>query len=160
MNRIEPLFSHLPPPAECLAVLVGCAELTIFGLGGFADPVAFLKGFGLPSRTRPGDNHLKASETDDEENTAVSAQRRALIGAVAARNIQNGICLLAFGLYWRDRRALGTVVFSGLITTLADTLMVDWYGSKDAVFGHVIGVFNSLAIGGALLYWGRYDKLY
>ena len=90
-------------------------------------------------------------EEEVEEDTPASKQRRGLIAAIAARNIQNGVCLLMFGLYWRDRRALGTVVASGLIATLADTLLVQWYGDKSAVFGHIFGVCNSVLIGGALL---------
>jgi hypothetical protein len=80
--------------------------------------------------------------------------------AVAARNVQNGILLLTFGLVLRDRRSLGVAVLAGLIATLADTLIVRAYGMKDKIAGHYIGVFNSLVIGGSLLYWGRNDPLW
>ena len=146
----------LPPPAECLAILIGCAELTIFGLGGLANPWEFAKGYGLPLRvtkTLPG-----GVQTTEEEK--VEQTQKALVAAIAARNIQNGIVLLTFACYWRDRRALGTCIAAGLVTTMADLLLVQWYGVKEAVFGHVIGVANSTLIGGALLYWTRDSPLW
>ena len=159
MNTAQRILYHLPPPAECLAILVGCAELTLFGLGGLASPRQFATGYGLPltdaSATDLETGNSSETEKAGQAGQAPSqAQRRydALIAAVAARNVQNGLCLLTFGLFWRDRRALGTVVASGLVTTLADTLFVYWYGSKDAVLGHVFGVGNSVLIGGALLF--------
>jgi len=150
MDYARPLFSRLPPPAECLAILVGCAELSLFGIGGLVSPYDFAKGYGLPI------TQSSTSASDIEKRDGESKETRtskALIAAVAARNIQNGICLLAFGLYWKDRRALGTVVASGLVTTAADALLVHWYGAADALGGHLVGVVNSLAIGGALLYY-------
>lgn len=151
MSSIHPIFNRLPPPAETLAILIGCMEVSLFGLGGLANPFEFAKGYGLPftSTTQPG--RLQASE-EAEKDTPASKQQRALVAAIASRNIQNGVCLLAFGAYWRDRRALGTVVASGLVTTLADLLLVEWYGDKSAIYGHIFGVCNSLIIGGSLLF--------
>jgi len=150
MDYARPLFSRLPPPAECLAILVGCAELSLFGIGGLANPLEFAKGYGLPI------TQSSTSAEDVEKRDGESKETRtskALIAAIAARNIQNGLCILAFGLYWKDRRALGTVVMSGLITTAADAVLVHWYGASGALAGHLVGVVNSLAIGGALLYY-------
>ncbi|KAL1590777.1 hypothetical protein WHR41_00799 [Cladosporium halotolerans] len=156
-------FANLPPPAECLAILVGTAEITIFGLAGFADPPSFASGFGLPIAPPPSsDAKLEAntasssssSTTPAEESTAQKTQR-GLVLALAARNLEKGLTLLAFACYWRDRKALGTCVFAGLVTTAADFLVVKWYGVQDAAFGHVIGIANCGLIGGALLYWGR-----
>ena len=62
---------------------------------------------------------------------------------------------MAFACYWRDRKALGTCIFAGLITTAADYLAVKWYGEEEAAFGHVIGIVNCSLVGGALLYWSR-----
>ena len=62
---------------------------------------------------------------------------------------------MAFACYWRDRKALGTCIFAGLLTTAVDYLAVKWYGKEEAAFGHVIGMANCSLIGGALLYWGR-----
>lgn len=159
------LFAGLPPPAECLAILVGVAELTLFGLGGLANTTEFAKGYGLPlpsaaaSQTHPG--ALEAGTAKDKsESEAVHRTQSALVAAIAARNIQNGIVILTFACYWRDRRALGTVLLGSFVTTLADLLLVKWYGAQEAVFGHVIGVLNTSCIGGALLYWSRDDKLW
>lgn len=86
--------------------------------------------------------------------------KKALVAAIAARNVQNGILLFTFGLVLRDRRSLGVAVAAGLITTLADAVIVNAHGVKDKIGGHFIGVFNSLAIGGSLLYWGRHDPIW
>ena len=51
-------------------------------------------------------------------------------------------------------------VMAGLVATVADTLIVNAYGVKDKIGGHFVGVFNSVAIGGSLLYWGRNDPLW
>ncbi|KAK3071999.1 hypothetical protein LTR53_007629 [Teratosphaeriaceae sp. CCFEE 6253] len=153
--------ANLPPPAECLAILVGCMELTVFGLGGLANPFEFCKGYGipwLPSLTSKGPRALEAGSDDTEDE--VSKTQQAYVAAIAARNIQNGVLLLTLGMYARDRRALGIAVTAGLITTVADALIVQWYGVKEAVWGHVFGIFNSAAIGGSLLYWGRNDPLW
>ena len=156
-------YQHLPPPAETLAILVGCMELTVFGLGGLANPLEFSKGYGLPLTSASStERALESSSTDSNSKTSSDAKKtqEALIAAIAARNIQNGVLLVTFGLYARDRRALGIAIATGLITTVADTLIVQSYGVKDAVWGHVFGIVNSLAIGGSLLYWGRTDKLW
>ncbi|TKA62043.1 hypothetical protein B0A55_11325 [Friedmanniomyces simplex] len=152
-SAFQSFRANLPPPAECLAILVGCMELTVFGLGGLANPLEFSKGYGLPlltaSSTSSGDITTKDKENDKTQ--------QAYVAAIAARNIQNGVLLLTLGCYVRDRRALGFAVAAGLVATVADTLIVQYYGVKEAVWGHVFGVFNSAAIGGSLLYWGRND---
>jgi len=151
-------YQHLPPPAETLAILLGCMELSVFGLGGLANPLEFSKGYGLPL-TSSSSVQTESSPTTNSE-AKHKTQQEALIAAIAARNVQNGVLLLTFGLYFRDRRALGVVVAAGLVATVADAWIVWAYGVKDAVWGHVFGVFNSAAIGGSLLYWGRADKLW
>jgi hypothetical protein len=146
------LFAGLPPPAECLAILVGVAEVTLFGAAGLANVTEFAKGYGLP---------IKASTSPNKrENEEIETNQKALVAALAARNIEKGLIVLAFACYWRDRKALGTVVATGLVTTVADLLIVQWYGAKEAVFGHVIGVVNCTLIGSALLYWNRADPLW
>jgi len=154
----QSLFANLPPPAECLAILVGFAEITIFGLAGFANPSSFAKGFGLPvtSSTSTSDKDAALeSATTPQEVSASSKTQRGLVLALAARNLEKGLTVMAFACYWRDRKALGTCIFAGLITTAADYLAVKWYGEEEAAFGHVIGMVNSSLIGGALLYWSR-----
>lgn len=74
--------------------------------------------------------------------------------------MQNGVLLAVFGLLLRDRRSLGVAVLAGLVATVADTVIVQGYGVRDKVLGHYVGVFNSLAIGASLLYWGRNDPLW
>lgn len=165
MATLRETFAYLPPPAECLAILVGCAELTIFGLAGIASPPDFATGYGLPIKSassaqkHPG--ALQPSSADDSKaSNEVSKTEEALIKAVAARNIQHGALILAFALYTKDRKALGLTVAAGFITTVADLIIVHLYGAKEAAFGHIIGVSNTVLIGGSLLWWGRYDKWY
>ena len=151
------LFANLPPPAECLAILVGFAEITIFGLAGLANPPSFAKGLGLPI-TSPNDKEdaaLEAGSTTPHEASASAKTQRGLVLALAARNLEKGLTVMAFACYWRDRKALGTCIFAGLLTTAADYLAVKWYGEEEAAFGHVIGMANCSLIGGALLYWSR-----
>ncbi|KAK5112992.1 hypothetical protein LTR85_011014 [Meristemomyces frigidus] len=154
----------LPPPAECLAIGVGCMELTMFGLAGLLNPLEFAKGFGVPmtpaSSTASHPGALESSPDEKTKSEKVKNTQEAYIAAIAARNLQNGILLLTLGCYARDRRALGIAVAAGVVTTVADALIVQAYGVKDAMFGHLFGVANSLLIGGALLYWGRDDKLW
>lgn len=152
-------YEHLPPPAECLAILVGCVELTVFGLGGIANPLEFSKGYGLPivPSTSNTDTSIRSSTQKADQAEKESRNQRALIAAIAARNAQNGILLLTFALYTRDRKSLGIAVVAGLVATVADTLIVRAYGVQEAVFGHVFGIFNCCAIGGSLLYWNRSD---
>ena len=158
------LFANLPPPAECLAILIGTAEITLFGLAGFADPTSFAKGFGLPIQPNHSSASTKetaeleagtSSTTTPSEQTSVEKTQRGLTLALAARNLEKGLTLLAFACYWRDRKALGTCIFAGLVTTGVDFLVVKWYGAQEAAFGHVIGMTNCGLIGGALLYWSR-----
>ncbi|KAK4561494.1 hypothetical protein LTR86_004812 [Recurvomyces mirabilis] len=123
----------LPPPAECLAILVGCMEVTIFGLGGFANPLEFSRGFGVPMLPA-GSTTSTASDGKSSGDDQVQKTQQAYITAIAARNLQNGILLLTLGCYY--------------------------YGVKEAIWGHVFGIVNSAAIGGSLLYWSRTDKLW
>jgi hypothetical protein len=151
------LFANLPPPAECLAILVGVAEISIFGLAGLANPSSFATGFGLPitsSSSTSKDAELEANTTPQESSKSAQTQR-GLILALAARNLEKGLTVLAFACYWRDRKAVGTCIAAGFITTFADYLAVKWYGEQEAAFGHVIGMANCTLIGGALLYWSR-----
>lgn len=145
------LFTHLPPPAECLAILIGTAEITIFGLAGLANPTSFAKGFGLP--LEPSSSTTTSKDTPP--TTPTSKTHRGLLLALAARNLEKGLTVLTFALYFRDRKAVGTCVFAGLVTTAADYLAVKWYGEQEAVGGHVMGMVNCAAVGGALLWWGR-----
>jgi hypothetical protein len=149
------IFANLPPPAECLAILVGFAEITIFGLAGLANPPSFAKGLGLPiTSSTSSESQLEANTTPQEASQSAKTQR-GLILALAARNLEKGLTVMAFACYWRDRKALGTCIFAGLLTTAVDYLAVKWYGEEEAAFGHVIGMANCSLIGGALLYWGR-----
>lgn len=163
------------PPAECLALLIATLELVPFGIAGLSNPVAFADGFGLPLQTnfsasasstkRSADGLFAESSTESASASVSSSEedqktKKALVAAIAARNVQNGILLFTFGLVLRDRRSLGVAVAAGLITTLADAVIVNAYGAKDKISGHYVGIFNSLAIGGSLLYWGRHDPLW
>jgi len=155
------LFHHLPPPAECLALVVGTLELLPFGILGLRNPAFFADGYGLPIS-----NDTSSSDATTKGNAsglspeAEQQTKKALVAAIAARNVQNGILLLTFGLVLRDRRSLGVAVMAGLVATVADTVIVRAYGVKDKIAGHYVGIFNSLAIGGSLLYWGRNDPLW
>jgi hypothetical protein len=124
------LFANLPPPAECLAILIGTAEITLFGLAGFANPASFATGFGLPIQDSSSSQKNLEAGTPQSPDSAENTQR-GLVLALAARNLEKGLTLLAFACYWRDRKA------------------------REAAFGHVIGLANCGLIGGALLYWSR-----
>ena len=129
------LFANLPPPAECLAILVGFAEITIFGLAGLANPPSFAKGLGLPITNSSDDSaQLEAGTTTPQEASKAAKTQRGLILALAARNLEKGLTVMAFACYWRDRKALGTCIFAGLLTTAADYLAVKWYGEEEAAF--------------------------
>ncbi|KAH6638427.1 hypothetical protein C7974DRAFT_451809 [Boeremia exigua] len=162
------------PPAECLALFIATLELLPFGVAGLSNPTAFADGYGLPiqgssttsstSTKRGADGLFSESATETSEKSLRSFEedqkiKKALVAAIAARNVQNGVLLFTFGLVLRDRRSLGVAVAAGLVATLADTVIVKAYGAKDKIAGHYVGIFNSLAIGGSLLYWGRNDPL-
>lgn len=152
------LFHRLPPPAECIALFIATLELVPFGIAGLRNPTAFANGYGLPiasTRAPTTPSTAITSTLGEETNT-----KKALVAAIAARNMQNGILLFIFGLVLRDRRSLGVAVMAGLVATVTDTVIVKAYGAKDKVGGHCVGIFNSLAIGGSLLYWGRNDALW
>ena len=155
-NSQASIFARLPPPAECLAILIGCAELSIFGIRGISNPRGWLQGFGLPPLDQPSvriSTDTDRSKQDDRRN--IHSAQRALIDALAARNVQNGALILTFALVLKDRRALGVTVLAGLITTMADTVVAWRYGVKGAVLGHLMGIANCIGIGGALLTWQR-----
>lgn len=149
------LFTHLPPPAECLAILIGTAEITIFGLAGLANPTSFAKGFGLPLSPSTESQLEAGDKSSPEPTTQAEKSHRGLLLALAARNLEKGLTILAFACYFRDRKAVGTCVFAGLLTTTADYFAVKWYGEREAAAGHVIGMANCSLVGGALLWWGR-----
>ena len=157
------------PPAECLALFIATLELVPFGLAGLSNPINFADGYGLPilsSSTKESHEKLHDGSATPASTTATSSveeeqqTKKALVAAIAARNVQNGILLFTFGLVLRDRRSLGVAVTAGLVATIADTVIVKAYGAKDRIAGHYVGIFNSLAIGGSLLYWGRQDALW
>nr|POF06996.1 hypothetical protein CFP56_31620 [Quercus suber] len=89
----QAFWAHLPPPAECLALLLGCAEVTIFGLGGLANRTAFAQAYGLPlsSETSPPDERTSSNNNGDKRT------HEALVAAIAARNLHNGVLLLVLG---------------------------------------------------------------
>ncbi|KIW07150.1 uncharacterized protein PV09_02020 [Verruconis gallopava] len=155
------LFQNLPPPAECLALLIGTAELTVFGLGGFANPAQFATGFGIPllpaSATQKHPGAIESSPEEIRQAKKVEDTQKALITAIAARNVQNGLLILTFGAWYRDRKALGILTAFGLVTTATDYFVVKSYGVREAASGHLIGVLNCLLIGSSLLFWGRED---
>ncbi|KAH9809827.1 hypothetical protein Tdes44962_MAKER06068 [Teratosphaeria destructans] len=160
-SAFQEFRAGLPPPAECLAILLGIAEVSIFGLAGLANPQEFAKGYGLhyPSKSDAQKQPGAIQSNESEQNKAQQAERThdAYIAAIASRNIQNGVLLLTLGCYVRDRRALGIAVACCFITTLADALIVKAYGVPEMMWGHVTGIFNSITIGGSLLWWGRQD---
>ncbi|EUC45351.1 hypothetical protein COCMIDRAFT_36927 [Bipolaris oryzae ATCC 44560] len=163
------LFSHLPPPAECLALFIATLEILPFGLLGLRNPTSFADGYGLPITNTNLPPPVTSSKSTKRTSTSTSTSlqskqdedtKKALVAAIAARNVQNGVLLAVFGLVLRDRRSLGVAVLAGLVATVADTVIVQGYGVRDKVLGHYVGIFNSLAIGGSLLYWGRNDPLW
>jgi hypothetical protein len=157
------IFHHLPPPAECLALVIGTLELLPFGIIGLRNPAFFADGYGLPISNAPTSSEPSTSSKPNTSGLSPEAEqqtKKALVAAIAARNVQNGILLLTFGLLLRDRRSLGVAVMAGLVATVADTVIVRAYGVKDKIAGHYVGIFNSLVIGGSLLYWGRDDPLW
>lgn len=161
MATTQNMFASLPPPAECLAILIGCAELSIFGIRGLSNPAGWLQGFGLPVLQSSGTtrDQTEASQSERSNSEDVHDAQRALVEALATRNIQNGVLILTFACFLRDRRALGIAVLAGLITTISDTLVTWRYGARNAVLGHLVGVANCAGIGGGLLLWGRQEVL-
>ncbi|TKA22781.1 hypothetical protein B0A50_07883 [Salinomyces thailandicus] len=155
----------LPHPAECFGIGIGLMELVLFGMGGIANPLEFSKGFGIPMlppstvQTHPG--ALQKTSEEQERGAKLQRTQEGYIQAMAARNLQNGVLLLTLGCYVRDRRALGIAVACGLVTTVGDTLIIWAQGpeARGAIFGHLIGIFNCLAIGGSLLYWSPESKV-
>lgn len=143
----ESLFANFPPPAECLAILVGCAELIVSGIGGLSDAGAFGKGYGLEIDAPDGEKALSQNQKT----------QKALVQAVSFRNIQNGALILTLACYTRDRKALGFAVLYGALSSLADAAVVKKYGVANMASGHGVTMLNYLLVGGSLLYWNRND---
>ena len=156
----------LPYPAEGFGIGIGLLESLIFGLSGLANRQALAQGFGVPMlpaaavQQHPG--ALQQTAEEEERARRLQKTQDAYLTAIAARNLQNGVVILTFATYLRDRKALGIAVFAGLITTVTDTWIIYCQGpeARSAIWGHCFGIFNCLAIGGSLLYWGRGDKLF
>ncbi|KAF2214028.1 hypothetical protein CERZMDRAFT_110994 [Cercospora zeae-maydis SCOH1-5] len=147
----ESLFAHFPPPAECLAILVGCSELIISGIGGLSDAQAFGKGYGL---------EIDSAVNDEEKVQALSQNQKTqkgLVQAISYRNLQNGALILTLACYTRDRRSLGFAALYGALSSLADAAIVKKYGVAELASAHGIAMMNYLVVGGSLLYWGRND---
>ena len=151
MDTARSFLANCPPPAESLAILLGCAQLSIFGLAGISDPDSWAEGYGLPLSSSKDDTKIQSKE----ENAQT---QRALVAAISARNITNGILILGLGCYLRNRTALGLAIACNVVTTVSDALIVRWFGVEEKGSAHLIGVFNSTAIGLALLKWGRNDS--
>lgn len=157
----RPLFPNLPPPAECLAILFACTQLTVFGLGGLANPIDWSKGYGLPI-VRASD--LRASRNNSasgpqQQDAAAEAEKTqiALVSALATRNIRHAALILALACYARDRRAVGLALAVNCISSLADTCIVRWFGTAQQVSLHVGGLLSSAGLSIVLLKWGRDD---
>ena len=157
MDTAREFYANLPPPAECLAILVGCAQLTVLGLGGIANPIEWSKGYGLPITLKSSTQKRQSLNEESEREDEAQKNQIALVSAISARNIGNGILILSLACYARDRRALGIAVTANCVSALADTLIVRWFGMEDQAAGHVTGIIGSLGIGSCLLYWRRDD---
>lgn len=152
MDTARNFLSNCPPPAESLALLLGCAQLSIFGLAGLSDPDSWATGYGLPLA-----NPKSVESSSPADKAQQATVQRALVTATAARNVTNGILILGLGAWLRDRKALGLAVACNVVTTVADTLIVRWFGVGEQAPGHLIGVVNSTVLGIALLRWTRED---
>ena len=110
-TQTRSLFQHLPPPAECLALLIGTLEVIPFGLAGLRNPALFADGYGLPisPSTNPNDDKSSSKSTPSGLSPFAEVQtKEALVAAIAARNVQNGILLLTFGLVDRKSTRLNS----------------------------------------------------
>jgi hypothetical protein len=155
------IIRHFPPVAECLALVIATLELLPFGILGLRNPEAFADGFGLPISNESASSEGAISAVTHSDTTPTEQKtKKALVAAIAARNIQNGLLIFTFGLVLRDRKSLGVAVLAGLVATCADSIIVRSYGMRERITGHYFGIFNSLTIGGSLLYWGRNDPLW
>ena len=157
METARNFYDNLPPPTECLAILVGCAQLTVFGLGALANPIEYSKGHGLPITLASTNTKRQVSEEEGESANEAQKNQIALVSAMAARNIGNGILILSLACYFRDRRALGVAVAANAFSALADTFIVKSFGTEDKASTHITGIIASLGIGSTLLYWRRED---
>lgn len=149
----ESLWTNLPPPAECLAILVGCAELIVSGIGGLSDASAFGKSYGVEIDTPPA----VAENKEAPPLTRNQKTQKALVQAISFRNIQNGALILTLACYTRDRKALGFAVLYGAMSSLADAAIVKKYGIQELAGAHGVTMLNYLMVGGSLLYWARND---
>lgn len=154
MDRARNLFAGLPPPAECLAILVGLSQVTVFGLGGIANPIEWSRAYGLPIVPA---SDIRRRGADNEAATEAEKTQIALISALVSRNIRQGVLILALACYARDRRAVAIALVVNCISSLADTFIVRWFGDDEKVNGHLIGLAGSLGIGSTLLHWRRED---
>ena len=155
MDAYRNFRAGLPPPAECLAILVGVTQVTVFGLAGIANPVDFAKGYGLPLSLGSSGQQQQSGTEGSKGGDNVEKTQIALVSAISARNVTNGVLLLALACYARDRRALGIAMTANAISTLADTCIVRWFGAADQASLHITGLVSSLGIGSSLLYWRR-----
>lgn len=157
MESARQFYANLPPPAECLAILVGVSQLTVFGLGGVANPLSWSKAYGLPIVLAPRLRRHQASSEGSQVAEEAEKTQIALVSALSARSIQNGVLILALACYARDRRAVGIVLLVNGVSALADTLIVRWFGNTDQAAGHLTSLAGSLGIGSILLRWKRDD---
>ena len=159
MESPRGLFSRLPPPAEILAILLGAGRLSLYGISGIANPIRWAEFYGLPLQisTSTHDQKRKRTAYTEEIRRADETQKTeiTLVGAIAARNITNGLLVVILGCWVRDRRALGWAVTVNAVTSLADMFIVRWFGNEKQVFGHAVGVVAWLSVGGSLLFWRR-----
>lgn len=158
MESMRNLFANLPPPAECLAILAGC-QLAIFGLGGISSPIQWANGYGLPI-VRASDLRGRQRPSGSDEHDAASEAEKtqiAFVAALAARNIRHAVLILALACYARDRKAVGIALLANCVSSLADTLIVRWFGNDQQVSLHAGGLLGSMAVGTVLLRWRRAD---
>lgn len=157
MDPARQFYANLPPPAECLAILVGLSQLTVFGLGGIANPLSWSKAYGLPIVQAPRLRRRQASSEESQAAEEAEKAQIALVSALSARSIQSGVLILALACYARDRRAVGIALIVHGVSSLADSLIVRWFGNTDQAAGHLATLAGSLGIGSILLRWTRED---
>ena len=100
-TQMRDLFQHLPPPAECLALFIATLEIVPFGIMGLRNPTFFSDGYGLPITSDPSTSSSSSSSSSKRaprKSTYEEDQvtKKALVTAIAARNVQNGILLATF----------------------------------------------------------------
>jgi len=157
MEAARSFYENLPPPAECLAILVGCAQLTVFGLGGLANPISWARTYGLP--IVPASRLQRQQSSTEQTKAAEEAEKTqiALISALTARNVRHGVVIVAAACYLRDRRAIAIALIANGISAISDALIVNWFGDAEQTAGHATGLVGTLALGSFLLRWRRDD---